>query len=128
MPARPTVAVGALAGLVVVVAVAALVVLAPRTTAAAPGDPAPPALVPPAPSTTLLDNDLIPEDRDFSECVSAAPRPGCGSEARGGWRQNLVFTVVVVALGFIGWRIVRSARRRRPAPPAHPVSSAGGVP
>src|SRR5829696_1275168 len=125
MPARPTAVVRTLAGLVVVV-VAALVVLVPPTAAAAPGDPAPPAVVPPAPSTTLLENDLIPEDRDFSECVSAAPRPGCGSDARGGWRQNLVFTVVVVALVFIGWRIVRSARRRRPAPPDGIVSSAGG--
>ncbi|MBA3286722.1 MAG: hypothetical protein H0U21_01680 [Acidimicrobiia bacterium] len=50
------------------------------------------------------------------------PRPGCGSEARGGWRQSLVFGMVVLALGFVAWRIVVGARRTRQPEPDDRVS------
>jgi hypothetical protein len=60
----------------------------------------------------VTDNDFVP-DRDLSECVSAVPQPDCGSEAKGGWRQALVFGVVVVGLAFLGWRITRTVRRNR---------------
>ena len=76
------------------------------------------------PSTTVLENDFIPEDRDLSECISALPQPGCGSKARGGWRQTLVFLVIVVGVSFIAWRIIRSARRNRPDPVDRDVQNA----
>jgi hypothetical protein len=76
-------------------------------TAAAPLDaPAPP-------STIAADNEFVP-DRDLDECVSSLPQPDCGSEGRGGWRQAAVLGVLVAAVAFITWRIVRSARSSRP--------------
>ena len=97
---------------------AVLVLLAPAGATAAPSEPDPPATTVPAaapagPPVTVLENDFIPEDRDLSECISALPEPGCGSKARGGWRQTIVFLVIVAGLAFIAWRIVRSARRNR---------------
>ena len=69
----------------------------------APGDvPTPPTV-----------NEFIPEDRSIGECISALPKPGCGSEARGGWRQSLILVAIMGGLGFIAWRVVRSARRAR---------------
>jgi hypothetical protein len=65
---------------------------------------------PPTPPVTV--NEFIPEDLNLTDCVSALPKPGCGSEARGGWRQGLVFAAVVAGLGFIGWRIAAGVRRR----------------
>jgi hypothetical protein len=58
-------------------------------------------------------NEFYPDERPLSDCVSSLPKPNCGSEARGGWRQFTILGAVVVALGFIAWRIVRSARRAR---------------
>jgi hypothetical protein len=108
------------AGVIVAVVAAVLVVAAPRPVAARPDDPEPPPATVSAaiggPSTTVLDNDFIPDERDLSECISALPQPGCGSEARGGWRQTLVLAAIVTGLAFITWRIIRSARRKRPAP------------
>lgn len=66
---------------------------------------------------TTVDNVFLPEDRSITECVGLVERPGCGSEQRGGELQFVLFGVLVAALAFIGWRIVRSARRR-PQPPA----------
>ena len=57
------------------------------------------------------DNDFLPPDRDLTECVSALPKPGCGSEARGGWRQTAVFLAVLGGLGFIAWRVIAGARQ-----------------
>lgn len=65
--------------------------------------------------TTVTVNDFVPTERDLSECISAVPKPGCGSEARGGWRQTAVFALVVAGLGFIAWRVVAGARRNRAA-------------
>ena len=116
------------AGLLLAVVAAVLLVVAPHPAAAGPDDPQPPSTTVSAavgdPATTVLDNDFLPADRDLSECISALPQPGCGSEARGGWRQTLVLLAVAVGLAFIGWRIIRSARRRRPAPADRDVQNA----
>lgn len=56
-------------------------------------------------------NEFIPDDVNLSECVSALPRPECGSKERGGWRQTLLLGVLVAGLGVIGWRIVVAVRR-----------------
>ena len=80
---------------------------------ATPDQPAPPATTiaaSPATDDSVVDNEFIPQQRDLTECVSSVERPGCGSKARGGWRQSLVFGVVVAGLVFIGWQIVRSVR------------------
>jgi hypothetical protein len=82
-----------------------LAVAAPAVEAAQ----APPTTTP----TSVTDNPFIPPNKDLSTCVSANPQPGCGSSAHGGWRQFLVFAVVVVALAFIGWRVVVIVRRNR---------------
>jgi hypothetical protein len=103
----------------VLAAVLVVVVLA-GTPAAATAEPPSPSPEPPA---TVVDNEFIPEDQNLSDCVSALPRPECGSEARGGWRQGLIFGLIVVAGAFIAWRIVRSLRRRddtRGVPPGGP--------
>jgi hypothetical protein len=74
-------------------------------TAAAPEPTTPP----------VTANPFIPEDRGISECVSALPKPGCGSEERGGVHQYLVFVALVGGLSVIGWRILAGVRRgRRP--------------
>jgi len=65
---------------------------------------------PPPPPVT--DNAFIPENRDLGECITAVPKPGCGSEARGDWHQGLALGVMVAGLVVIGWRIVRGVRRR----------------
>ena len=66
---------------------------------------------PPPPVVTV--NDFLPEDRDLGDCLSALPKPDCGSKARGGWRQGLVLGAILAGLGVIAWRIVVSARRAR---------------
>jgi hypothetical protein len=92
----------------VVLAVLAAVVL----TASAAGATAPPE----PPPTNALENSFLPEEQDLSDCVNALPRPECGSEARGGWRQAAVFGLVVAGGAFIAWRVVRSLRRREATP------------
>ena len=69
---------------------------------------------PPPPPVT--DNAFIPEDRELGECITAVPKPGCGSEARGDWHQGVVLAVIVAGLIVIGWRIVRGIRHRDPQP------------
>jgi hypothetical protein len=64
---------------------------------------------------TVTVNEFLPTDRDLSECLSALPRPGCGSEARGGWRQTAIFVAMLGGLAFIAWRIIASSQRARAA-------------
>jgi hypothetical protein len=90
----------------------AVAVLAVVLVAVLAGHPVAAASVPPTDPPVVADNEFVPE-RDLSDCVSAVPQPNCGSEAKGGWRQALVFGVVVVALAFVGWRIARTVRRNR---------------
>ena len=63
-----------------------------------------------SPGTT--DNPFLPEDANIGDCISAVPRPECGSKARGGWRQGLVFAVVVGAVLVIGARLVIGIKKR----------------
>ena len=89
----------------------------PATTTAAPDTIEPDTTVaatpaPPSTVTTVVDNDLLPE-RDLDECISALPQPDCGSAGRGGWRQFAILGLVVVAIAFIAWRIIRSVRKGR---------------
>jgi hypothetical protein len=74
------------------------------------GDRAAASSEPPPPPVTK--NDFIPADRDLGECITAVPKPGCGSEARSDWHQGLALGVMVAGLIVIGWRIVRGVRRR----------------
>jgi len=64
-----------------------------------------------ASSTTVFDNPFLPDERNLSDCISAVPKPGCGSKARGGWRQTLVFAVMALGLLGIAWRIATGLRR-----------------
>lgn len=90
--------------------------LAPQSTqavqaTAAPADPA-------TPTTTELAvdeaNPFFPEDRDLTDCVGTMQRPGCGSEARGGWRQQIVAIVMVggllIVFGRVAWGVRRSQK------------------
>jgi hypothetical protein len=78
------------------------------------GDPAPTTTAPDT-ATSIVENEFVPANANIGDCVSALPRPGCGSEARGGWRQALVLAAVVAGLALIGWRVVVGVRRNRPA-------------
>lgn len=68
-------------------------------------------------------NEFLPTERGLGECISALPKPGCGSEARGGWRQWIVLGLILAGLAFIAWRVWAAARRARAAVPA-PASDA----
>lgn len=81
----------------------ATVVTTKPTTAQTPAPTQPPDTV----------NDFLPEDRGIGDCISALPKPGCGSESRGGWAQTAVFGSIVLGIAFIVWRIVLSARRAK---------------
>lgn len=83
-----------------------LAVFAGSATVAAQGEPEP--IETPPPSTF---NVFYPEERALSDCLSSLPKPNCGSEARGGWAQYSIAIAMVAGLGFIGWRVFRSARR-----------------
>jgi hypothetical protein len=65
-----------------------------------------------AATTTTLDNPFLPEEANIGDCISAVPRPECGSKARGGWRQGLVFGAVAAAVALIGTRLVIGVRKR----------------
>ena len=59
-------------------------------------------------------NPFLPEDRNLTECIGMLQRPGCGSEARGGWHQNLVaiamITGLVIVFGRVAWGVRRSQK------------------
>lgn len=93
--------------LVVVTSIAALTLISPSATAVAAEE----SDTGNSDTPTATYNDFIPEERDLSDCISAIPKPGCGSDAKGGWRQMLVLGLVVTGLGFIGWRVVAGARK-----------------
>jgi hypothetical protein len=74
------------------------------------------ATTPPAPSTTPPAQTAPGLERDVSDCISAVPEPGCGYEPqqagdRGGWLQWSLFGLMLVALAFIGWRVVIGVRK-----------------
>jgi hypothetical protein len=88
---------------------------------APPTTEAPPDTVP---SSTF--NDFIPEEQQLSDCISAAPKPGCGSASRSDYHQWLVFLAVIGGMVVIAWRVVAGARRRPPDvdKPAQPAEQA----
>lgn len=70
-------------------------------------------IAPPATPPPVTINEFLPEERGLGDCISAIPRPGCGSKARGGWRQTVVFLAMIGGLGIIAWRVVAGARKAR---------------
>ena len=76
------------------------------------------------PITTVF-NDFYPEDRDLSDCLSVLPRPGCGSAARSGWPQLVVFGLILVGVGAVATRVIVSARRNRTPPATGPDAAPG---
>jgi hypothetical protein len=76
----------------------------------------PPATEPPSTVPTSTLNDFIPEQRAISDCISAVPKPGCGSEAQSDWHTWLAFIALVGGLAFVGWRVVTGLRRQRTEP------------
>jgi hypothetical protein len=64
----------------------------------------------PAPPVTV--NDLLPEEENVGTCIGTLERPGCGSKAKGDFRQYLTFAVLGLGLAFIGWRITLGIRQR----------------
>jgi hypothetical protein len=110
MPRR---ALAVLAALIIALAAAGAATSGRVADAAVPSAAHVTATPPTTPPPSVTDNPFIPPDKDLSTCVSANPQPGCGSSAHGGWRQSLTFVIVVVALAFIGWRIVVTVRRSR---------------
>ncbi|HEX6658427.1 MAG TPA: hypothetical protein VF065_10120 [Ilumatobacter sp.] len=72
-----------------------------------------------APPSTVPDptiNEFIPEERAISDCISAVPKPGCGSESRSDWHQWLVFIALAGGMAFVGWRVVAGLRKQRTEP------------
>lgn len=92
--------------------VAALVALVTLALGLAGAGSALAATDPPDPSPPPTYNEYYPAERDLSDCLSALPKPGCGSEARGGFHQNAVFVVLALGLAVIGTRIAIAIRRR----------------
>ena len=95
-------------------AVMALCLGSGTVTASATAPSPPPPTTPNAesvPASTL--NVFMPEQENLTTCQSlAVQRPNCGSKARGGWRQTLVFAVIATGLVLIGIRLYFSVRRR----------------
>lgn len=67
--------------------------------------------LPPAPPGTV--SEFYPESANLSDCVGLVEKPGCGSDARGGWRQTLVFVALFCGLGVILWRVSRGISSNR---------------
>jgi hypothetical protein len=108
--------------------------LAPVSAGASPDEPTPttvPITVPePAVDDVTIDtaNPFLPDEVDLSQCVGTLPRPGCGSEERGGWHQNLVAIAMVAGLlivfGRVAWGVRRNRRQNDTnAPDAGPVDA-----
>ena len=101
---------------VVVTTLATMAFVAPMSAAGAADDD--------APTTTV---DRIDELPDGARTIIGSPDPGPKPEHpgdRGGWAQLLTLGVLVAAVSFIMWRIVRAARAASPAvnPPGPPRS------
>jgi len=80
---------------------------------------------PAAPPTTELvvdeANPFLPDQRNLTDCVGMLQRPGCGSESRGGWHQNVVAIVMVTGLlivfGRVAWGVRRSQKNAAASAP-----------
>ncbi len=66
-------------------------------------------------------NPFLPENRDITDCIGTLQRPGCGSEARGGWHQNAVAIVMITGLlivfGRVAWGVRRGQKNAAAATP-----------
>lgn len=98
------------ARIVATLAVAAITLAGPALATASASVVAPSAVTTTVPPTDTT-NPFLPEEASLGDCLSALPPPNCGSEARGGFAQWSVLAVLVAGLAFIGWRVVRGARR-----------------
>jgi hypothetical protein len=82
---------------------------------APPTEPAGDGVAPPTTELVVDEaNPFLPENRDLTDCVGMLQRPGCGSEARGGWHQNLVAIAMIggllIVFGRVAWAVRRSQR------------------
>lgn len=75
--------------------------------------------------TGVENNVFLPEGQNVSDCVGTVERPNCGSKSKGGLHMNLVFAVLILGLGVIGWRISVSIRRRDAIVNAVPSDGSG---
>jgi hypothetical protein len=110
----------------VVLSVAALGGVGHASVATASAPPATDAPVDTAPEPTF--NEFFPENQPISDCISAAPKPGCGSESRSDYHQWLVFIALVGGMAFVGWRVVAGARRGRPVTDTNPNETKANEP
>jgi hypothetical protein len=99
-----------LGAVVLALAVVALVAPLGATAHAQSGDEVPPPSID-VPVDTA--NPFIPEDRDLTECIGMLQRPGCGSEARGGWHQNAVAIAMIAGLAVVFGRVAYGVRKNR---------------
>ncbi len=107
---RRTVIFRTAARVVAILAAAAITLAGPALATASASVLAPHAVTTTVPPTDTT-NPFLPEEASLGDCLSALPPPNCGSEARGGFAQWSVLAVLVAGLAFIGWRVVRGARR-----------------
>ena len=67
------------------------------------------------------DNTFFPDNADLTDCLGTVERPGCGSKARGGWRQTLVFVAMIIGLlivfGRVGLALYRNRNTSQPKSP-----------
>ncbi len=66
----------------------------------------------PGRATTEPPPPTLAEGRSLSECISAAPKPGCVTRTSTDAHQLITFVILMGGMAFIGWRIARSVRRR----------------
>jgi hypothetical protein len=86
--------------------------IVPQTASAAATDPTvPPTTLPTDEIVVDEANPFLPENRDLTDCIGTLQRPGCGSEARGGWHQNAVAIVMIAGLVLVFGRIAWGIRR-----------------
>jgi hypothetical protein len=90
---------------------------APATPPAEPGSTEPATTANTVPTDEIVideANPFLPETRDLTDCVGMLQRPGCGSEARGGWHQDLVAIAMVggllIVFGRVAWAVRRSQK------------------
>ena len=81
-----------------------------RPAAAQPSHAQPASATSVAPPDTV--NDLLPEVENIGTCIGTLERPGCGSKAKGDFRQYLTFFLLFLGMSFIGWRITIGVRKR----------------
>ena len=85
---------------------------APQTASATSPDPTVPPTTLPTDEIVIDEaNPFLPENRDLTDCIGTLQRPGCGSEARGGWHQNAVAIVMIAGLVLVFGRIAWGVRR-----------------